>query len=204
MRLWGGELFYGHLMAGPSAAVPSYMASPTGGTSLSPAVSQGSSFRPIQEGEPVLVDYVFAHHGYIADHARIFAVGGLADDLLEAHSTMLELQDRLKKEIRPGVSPGRIYDAALEWTEEKGYGDYFMGHGQERIRFVGHGVGLELDELPILAQGQDQPVQKNMIIALEPKLIFPERGVVGIENTHRVTSRGLEQLTRFSESITIV
>ncbi|CAB5126452.1 Xaa-Pro aminopeptidase (EC [Olavius algarvensis associated proteobacterium Delta 3] len=204
MRLWGGELFYGHLMAGASAAVPSYMSSPTGGSSLSPAVAQGSSFRKIQEGEPVLVDYTFAHNGYIADHARIFAVGGLADDLLRAHETMLELQERLKREIRPGVSPGSIYSAALEWTEEKGYGEYFMGHGRERVRFVGHGVGLELDELPILAQGQEWAVQENMIVALEPKLIFPERGVVGIENTHRVTSAGLEQLTRSPESITIV
>jgi len=204
MRLWGGELFYGHLMAGSAAAVPSYLASPTGGASLSPAVAQGSSFRPIEEGEPVLVDYVFAHQGYIVDHARIFAVSGLADDLMAAHESMLELQERLKTKIRPGVSPGSIYETALAWTEENGYGAYFMGHGNERIRFVGHGVGLELDELPILARGQDQPVQKNMIIALEPKLIFPGRGVVGIENTHRVTATGLEQLTRFSESITIV
>jgi len=204
MRLWGGELFYGHLMAGPSAAVPSYLASPTGGTSLSPAVAQGSSFRPIQEGEPVLVDYVFAHNGYIADHARIFALGGLDDDLVRAHDLMLDLQEQLKKEIRPGALPGSIYDNALKWTEEKGFGEYFMGHGDERIRFVGHGVGLELDELPILARGQDWPVKKNMVIALEPKLIFPARGVVGIENTHRVTSQGLEQLTRFSESITVV
>jgi len=204
MRLWGGELFYGHLMAGSAAAVPSYLASPTGGAALGPAVAQGSSFRRIEEGEPVLVDYVFSHKGYIVDHARIFAVGGLPDDLLAAHETMLDLQELLKKEIRPGISPGSIYQTALTWTEEKGYGEYFMGHGKERIRFVGHGVGLELDEWPILAQGQNNPVQENMIIALEPKLIFPGRGVVGIENTHRVTPSGLEQLTRFSESITIV
>ena len=204
MRLWGGELFYGHLMAGSSAAVPSYLTSPTGGLSLSPAVAQGSSFRRIQEGEPVLVDYVFAHNGYIADHARIFAVSGLSDDLVRAHELMLELQELLKKEIRPGTLPGSIYETALKWTEERGFGDYFMGHGNERIRFVGHGVGLELDEFPILARGQDRPLVENMVIALEPKLIFPDRGVVGIENTHRITSEGLDQLTRFPEQIAVV
>jgi hypothetical protein len=75
MRLWGSELFYGHLMAGPTAAVPSYLASPTGGTSVSTAIAQGPSLKPINRHEPILVDYVFALRGYNADHTRIFSIG---------------------------------------------------------------------------------------------------------------------------------
>jgi Xaa-Pro aminopeptidase len=69
-----------------------------------------------------------------------------------------------------------------------------MGVGPDRIRFVGHGIGLEVDEFPFLAAGQRLELQAGMAIALEPKLIFPGKGVVGIENTHVVTDDGLDQL----------
>ncbi|HUT44484.1 MAG TPA: Xaa-Pro peptidase family protein, partial [Desulfobacterales bacterium] len=201
MRLWGSELFYGHLMAGPSAAVPSYLSSPTGGTGVSPAIAQGAALRPIQRNEPVVVDYVFVLNGYMSDHARIFALGNLPDDLIKAHEAMLKVQTVIKKEAKPKVKAGKLYDLALALTKELGYEEYFMGVGDSRIRFVGHGIGLELDEYPFLAKGQELRLEKGMTIALEPKLIFPGKGVVGIENTHVVTSNGLKQLTHFDEKI---
>ncbi len=204
MRLWGSELFYGHLMAGPSAAVPSYLSSPTGGAAVSPAVAQGSSFRPIGRHEPVLVDYVFAHMGYISDHARIHSIGELPEDLVKAHRAMLQVQADLKAFARPGVKTGDVYERAIRLVDEMGYGDNFMGADAERIRFVGHGVGIELDEYPFLARGQQLELEEGMIIALEPKLIFPGVGVVGIENTHVVTASGLKQFGRFNEDINIV
>jgi Xaa-Pro aminopeptidase len=204
MRLWDHELFYGHLMAGPGAAVPGYLSSPAGGASLSPAVAQGPSLRPIRRGEPVLVDYAFAKNGYIADHTRIFAVGGLDDDLLNAHRAALEIQKALLEAIRPETPSGVIYDLAAEQAAERGLGDHFMGAEKGRIRFVGHGIGLELDEFPFLAKGQKMPLKAGMVIALEPRLIFPGRGVVGIENTHVITENGAEQITRFPDKIAIV
>ena len=93
---------------------------------------------------------------------------------------------------------------ALELTKELGYEEYFMGVGDRRIRFVGHGIGLELDEYPFLAKGQELELEEGMTIALEPKLIFPGKGVVGIENTHVVTGEGLKQLTHFDEKIIIL
>ena len=204
MRMWGAELFYGHLMAGPSAAVPSYLSSPTGGAAVSPAVAQGSSFHRIRPFEPVLVDYVFAHQGYLSDHTRIFAIKGLPDELLQAHQAMLEIQRRVKTFARPGVAAGDIYDRAVAWAAELGYRDYFMGFGDQRIRFIGHGIGIELDEFPFLAKGQQLILQEGMIIALEPKVIIPDKGVVGIENTHVVVPDGLHQLGQYEEDVTIV
>jgi Xaa-Pro aminopeptidase len=110
----------------------------------------------------------------------------------------------LKSEIRPGVPAGDIYDAALAFARSRGYADFFMGVGPQRIRFVGHGIGIELDEYPFLNQGQNMPIQAGMTIALEPKLIFPGRGVVGIENTHVVTEAGLEQLGKFPDDIFVI
>jgi len=204
MRLWGSELFYGHLLSGPSGAVPSYLASPTGGSGVSPAVAQSAGFRAIRRHEPVLVDYVFAYRGYISDHARIFAIGKLPDELVQAHRAMLELQARIKSMAKAGVTSGFIYEFALDYAQKHGYGDHFMGVGKERIRFVGHGVGLELDEFPFLNAGQTMLLQEGMVIALEPKVVFPGKGVVGIENTHVVTRDGLEQLGHYPDEITVV
>ncbi len=204
MRLWGSEMFYGHLLAGPSGAVPSYLSSPTGGSGASPAVAQGPGFRTIRRHEPVLVDYMFAHNGYLSDHARIFSIGPLPDKLVAAHEAMLEIQQMIKDRARPGVTSGELYEQALEKTMALGYGDHFMGVGPERIRFVGHGIGLEVDEYPFLAAGQQLKLQPGMTIALEPKLIFPDQGVVGIENTHVVTENGLEQLGKFPEKIIVI
>jgi Xaa-Pro dipeptidase len=113
MRMWGGEMFYGHLMAGPSGAVPSYLASPTGGMASTPAVAQGAGFSIIRPGEPILLDYVFALNGYISDHTRIFALESLPDDLLRAQESMLGLQRQLKLAARPGVTAGAVYDMGV-------------------------------------------------------------------------------------------
>ncbi len=204
MRLFGAELFYGHVMAGANAAVPSYLSSPTGGAGLNPAVAQGSSMRPIGRNEPVLVDLVFALDGYCSDHTRIFSIGPLPDDLVAAQRAMLEVQEAVKKAATPGTMAGDLYEIAVSRADSAGLSDYFMGVGEHRIRFVGHGVGLELDEFPFLAKGQKMPLEKGMIIALEPKVIIPGKGVVGIENTHVVTENGLEQLGKFREDIIVV
>ena len=204
MRSWGSEMFYGHLLTGASAAVPSYLASPTGGTGPSPAVAQGAGFTAIARNEPILVDYVFALNGYLADHTRIFALGPLPDDLMSAHAAMCDIQEEIKAASKPGVKAGYIYDLATELAAKAGYSEHFMGVGPQRIRFVGHGIGLELDEYPILAHGQEMALQEGMIIAFEPKLIFPGKGVVGIENTLLMTDQGFEQLTRYPDEVTVI
>jgi Xaa-Pro aminopeptidase len=204
MRRWGSEMFYGHLLAGPSGAVPSFLSSPTGGTGANPAVAQGAGFRPIQRHEPVLIDYVFALNGYYSDHSRIFSLGKPDEALMAGHAAMLDVQALIKAAAKPAVKSGEIYDLALERAKELGYEKNFMGTGQERIRFVGHGIGIELDEYPFLAAGQRLVLQENMTLALEPKLIFPHKGVVGIENTHLVTKNGLEQFGRFQDEIVII
>jgi Xaa-Pro aminopeptidase len=104
----------------------------------------------------------------------------------------------------PGAIAGDLYEAAVKMVEEKGIAASFMGSGDDRVRFIGHGVGLEVDEFPFLAKGQKTKLREGMTIALEPKMIFPGKGVVGIENTHVVTPDGLCQLTRAKEQIVTI
>ncbi len=204
MRMWGSELFFGHLLSGAAAAVPSYLTSPTGGTGVSSVVGQGAGFREIGAQDPVLVDYVFALDGYLSDHARIFSIGQLPGDLVAAHQAMLEIQEEIKSRAKPGVVTGELYDLMVSMAGKQGYGENFMGVGDRKIRFTGHGIGLELDEFPFIAKGQKLRLEAGMIIALEPKVIFPGKGVVGIENTHLVTDNGLEPLTKFPDEITML
>ncbi|MCU0589905.1 MAG: Xaa-Pro peptidase family protein [Desulfobacterales bacterium] len=204
MRMWGSEMFYGHLLSGPSGGIPSYQSSPTGGSGTNPAVAQGASFRRIQRNEPVMLDYVFSLRGYLSDHTRLFSLGPIPEDLVKAHSTMLALQVELQRMAKPGAVSGSLFDFAWHYVSERGYANHFMGANDERVRFIGHGVGLELDEFPFLNAGQTMELEENMVIALEPKLVFPGRGVVGIENTHLVTKTGLEQLGQYPGEITVV
>lgn len=204
MRLWGSELFYGHLLSGPAAAVPSYLASPTGGEGVSPLIGQGAGFKTIARDETILFDYVFGWKGYLSDHTRIFCIGSLPDELLKAHDFMLEIQEETKAFGVPGAVTGDIYEQMVSLAADRGISENFMGAGERKIRFTGHGIGLELDEFPFLAKGQKMELEKGMIIALEPKAILPGKGVVGIENTHVVTEQGLEPLTKISDKITFI
>jgi len=204
MRMWDNDLFYGHIMAGPGAAVPSCFASPTGGMGVNPSIAQGPGFNLIKKNQPILVDYVFALNGYLSDHTRIYCFGNLPDEFLRAHDAMLKIQEMVKQKAIPGSISGHLYDMMMSQAHDMGYTDYFMGAGDRKIRFTGHGLGLELDEFPFIAKGQTLALEEGMMIALEPKVVFPEKGVVGIENTLLVTDNGLESLTTFSDKITIL
>jgi len=204
MRMWDNYLFYGHIMCGSGAAVPGAFASPTGGAGLNPNVGQGPCFDRIKPHQPILVDYVFALDGYLSDHTRIFSLGEIAQELQQAHQAMLDIQETVKQQALPGAITGDIYNTMMAMAADKGYSDYFMGAAEPKIRFTGHGLGIELDEFPFIAQGQTLALEKGMLIALEPKVILPGKGVVGIENTLLVTEKGLKPLTRYQDTITVV
>ncbi len=204
MRMWDNDLFYGHIMAGPGAAIPSCFASPTGGLGVNPSIAQGPGFNLIKKNEPILVDYVFALNGYLSDHTRIYCFGSLPGDLLKAHDAMLKIQEEVKQKAVAGSISGQVYEMMMSMAKDMGYKENFMGAGERKIRFTGHGLGLELDEFPFIAKGQTLSLEKGMMIALEPKVVFPTKGVLGIENTLLVTDNGLESLTTYSDKIRIL
>jgi Xaa-Pro aminopeptidase len=204
MRIWTGELLYGHFMSGFSASLPSHLASATGGPGTCAAAAQGAGLKKIGKNEPILIDYAFGVDGYLIDNTRIFSIGKLSDEFLKAHDTMLEAQEIARKMAVPGIPSEDIYFAMLKYVENAGNKDYFMGAGEPRIKFTGHGIGLEIDEFPFIAQGHKLTIEKNMVIAIEPKIVFPGKGVVGIENTHLVTENGLEPLAGFPDDIAVI
>ena len=201
-RGFNNEALYGQIASGKGAATPSNSGGPTGGKGLGPFFSQGASLERIRRNEPVLVDYAASWDGYIADLTRIFSLGNLKEHFIRAHEVALAIQDALSRETLPGVKAGRLYDLALEIAKEAGLSGGFMGY-PDPVPFVGHGVGLELDELPVIGRGSDTILSEGMVFALEPKFVFPDEGVVGIENMFVVTGNGAKKLTRFPDDIMI-
>ncbi|RLB67653.1 MAG: aminopeptidase P family protein [Deltaproteobacteria bacterium] len=204
MRGFNGELFYGHTFSGTDSAVPTFSDTPLGGLGLSPSFPQGASYKSISRNEPITVDFVAVFDGYIVDQTRMFSVGELPDKLMKAFADMIIIQEHAKQIAKPGVSWGGVYDDCLEMACEMGYQDHFMGSKGAQVSFIGHGVGVELDEYPLIARGfNDYELQENMTFAFEPKAVFQGLGAVGIENTYRVAAEGLKHLT-FSEQKLVV
>jgi len=200
MRGFNQELFYGHILAGENAARPSFFDGPTGGSGLSTSYPQGAGTGVIHKNEPVLVDFVFLYQGYMVDQTRIFCLGRLPEQLEKAYQTSLEIKRKLADMGRAGVPASDLFKKAGEMAEASGLSENFLG-AQEKINFVGHGVGLELDEFPVIAPGMDTPLVEGNVFALEPKFIFPGMGTVGVEDTFVVRSSCLEQITTFDDSL---
>jgi Xaa-Pro dipeptidase len=199
-RSYSQELFMG-LAVSAGAASYGFLDGPATGRGLSGASAQGASTYVVRENEPILMDYSFVRNGYISDMARVFAFGTLDAELLRAFDISLEIQDALQKALKPGAVCEELFFLAAGIAERAGFGDNFMGMPGEQAKFVGHGVGLELDELPVLAKKQTSPLRAGQTIAIEPKFVFPGKGAVGIENTFAVTVEGGEKISAMPDQI---
>jgi Xaa-Pro dipeptidase len=199
-RKFNHRLPMGHLMAGSNAAIPSYVASPTGGRGMSLLEPQGPGFGKIKRNEPVLVDFGGVYNGYIADETRIFSIGPLSKGLEDAHLAAMAIEEAIARSLVPGKTGRDLFNLSEAEGAKRGYQDYLGGPPYSKAGFVGHGVGLEIDEYPVLGP-IDHQIKPNMTIAVEPKMIYPGIGVVGIEDTFLTTSNGAERLTRLPQEI---
>lgn len=195
MRGWNQEMTHAHVLSGDSGSVVTFLNSPHGGRGNTPAVAQGASFRRIRKNEPIGIDYGVGINGYLADQFRTFVIGTLPSDLGKAHQCSRQIHDLFVREAGPGVSCAHLYAMSKDFASRAGFGDYFMGHGEGQVRFIGHGIGLEIDELPVIAPNFEGALAQGMVIAFEPKFVFPGKGVVGMEDDYLITSSGVERLT---------
>lgn len=195
MRGWNQELGYGQFLSGEQGALPSWTNTPGGGKGVNPAFGISASGRKIQAHEPVSVDLGGSVNGYLCDQTRLFSIGSLPDHLKKAFDATLELQHKIEEQLRPGTISGTIYDYALDFMSRLDYQAHFMGTGRDQVPFVGHGLGIEIDEYPFLARGNRMELCAGMVVAVEPKLVFPGEGLIGIEDTFLITEQGAERLT---------
>lgn len=206
MRLFNGEMIFGHTFSGADSAVPAYTDTPLGGLGTAPSFGQGASYKPIAAGEPVIIDFSGSCDGYLVDQTRVMAIGGLSAKLCKGYDDMLEIQELMKSMAPQLPTWGDLYDQCCALAVAKGYRDSFMGVSGSQVSFIGHGLGIEIDEYPFIARGFYQMrLAPGMAFAFEPKLVFPGVGAVGIENSFYLADDGsLKQLTLTSEKIIII
>ncbi|HDS17098.1 MAG TPA: aminopeptidase P family protein [Proteobacteria bacterium] len=216
MRGWNNELFFGHTLSGGEGARRGYLDSPTNGLGLGAAFSQGASDTKLQPGTPISIDFMVNCEGYLADLTRMFCLGEPSAQLQRTHHDLLRLNHELVAALQPGRAGGEIYARALKLAAEFGFSDYFLGHGRDQVSFVGHGVGLEVDEFPFLARGNRMLLEEGMVVALEPKLTFPPHHqapapyrdlpatAVTTETTYLITGNAVLPLTLTPENIKII
>ncbi|WP_310599537.1 Xaa-Pro peptidase family protein [Desulfobulbus sp.] len=201
MRAFNQDFFLGNVTVGASGAAPTYFDGPVGGCGLTPANNpHGAGWKTVGRNEIVYIDYTCVINGYTADGARMFVLGSVSEQLRRAHAAALEIQAELVAMIKPGTICEDVYNKSVELAESLGLQEHFMGLGNDRVRFIGHGVGLELDEYPIFAKGVKMPLAEGMTFALEPKFVFAE-GAIGIENTYVLRAQGAQVLTHAPEAI---
>ncbi len=203
VRSFNNEVFYGHIMSGANLAVPSSSVGPTGGPGLNPTMPHGAGAKIIKRHEPVQIDYVGVVGGYMVDQARTFFIGEPHEKFLKTHAASLGIQEALISQGRAGTKAEDLYDTAMRIAADAGLAEGFMGYPQP-VPFVGHGIGLELDELPVIGRKSPHVLKEGMVIALEPKFILPGEGLAGIENSFVVTGKGLDKLTNFDDTIQVL
>lgn len=194
------EIFMGSVLTGDNAAVPSPYDFALGGEGLDPALPGGVNNTPLKEGQSVMVDLGGNFNGYMGDMSRVFSIGKLSDEAYTAHQVCLEIQEKVSSVARPGVVCEYLYNTAIDIVTKAGFADKFMGIGQQ-AKFIGHGIGLEINEAPVLAPRIKQELEPGMVFALEPKIVLPGVGPVGIENSWVITQEKAEKLTICNEEI---
>jgi Xaa-Pro aminopeptidase len=188
---FGTEIVAGQLAFGENSLYPTNFDGPGGamGTSAASPVG-GSRERKLKKGDLVFVDISFGVNGYHTDKTQIYSFGREPKkEAVEAHALCMDIQKRIAEQLRPDVIPSEIYFKTLEslTAEQK---QNFMGLGAAAVKFIGHGVGLVIDEYPVIAKGFDEPLKEHMTLAIEPKIAVPGIGLTGVEDTYVVTKDG--------------
>jgi len=189
------------IAVGESAAISGCFDGPVTGKGVSDATPFGSSLEVIRKNVPIMIDYGALFDGYLVDMTRTFVIGKLPEELQKAFEIALDIEAWIIENLRPGRICEELYAGSLRMAQSAGLGEFFMGYTGEQARFVGHGVGLELDELPVLAPKFKYSLEEGNVIAIEPKFIFPGSGIVGIENTYAVGKEGCEKLTVLPDNL---
>jgi Xaa-Pro dipeptidase len=195
MRGFNQEMMSLYVAAGYAGTIPSNADVPVSGLGLTSALAQGSSVERVKKGIPLIVDCSGGHNGYITDETRSFVVGDLDELFRKPFEVSRAIVEETGGFAREGIDSTEIFERAIGRVKRAGLEDYFMGFGRTQVTFIGHGLGLEINELPVITARHHSILKEGTVFAFEPKFIFPGKGVIGIEVDFIVGKNGLERVT---------
>lgn len=195
------EIFMGNVLTGDNADAPSPYDFAMGGAGLGPSLPVGANGTIIRPGKPVMVDMNANFDGYLADSTRCYITGDCPDEARSANDLSRRICEAIANAARPGVEARAMYELAMNMVAEAGMADFFMGH-RSHAGFVGHGIGITVNELPVLAPRSRDVFAAGNVIAIEPKFVIPGIGAVGVENSYEIMAEGpARRLTDAPEDI---
>jgi Xaa-Pro aminopeptidase len=205
MARFNSEAFGGNICFGESGNAPCAFDGPGGLVGRSPAFPLLGGNRRLKREDIIYIDTAFGYNGYYTDKTRIFSLGKPKPEVLDAHNICLAIQESIRTMLKPGIRLSEIFERIYDKIVLPSHFEpNFMGFGENRVQFLGHGIGLVIDEFPAIAKKIDYPLKENMVIAVEPKKGLEGIGLVGVENTFLVTPDGGQRLTPGSDEITIL
>lgn len=192
---WDASLPGGGIVAsGENAWLISGHAMTVTGVGMSHALPWGASNRRLQHGDLMVVDYGIAKEGYHSDMARTYAIGKATDKQKDLWNKLVDLHLQVINQVRPGVTGAELFIFALQHAKKMNLEENFMGVAENRGAYIGHSIGLELDEFPVIGPKATEPLQENTIITLEPKFMVPGLGAFMVEDDILITPEGYEIL----------
>ena len=194
MRRFPLQCDRGVIVSGRAGGIPSFFDSAIGGTGPHPMASMGSGFTKIKANEPVLVDLVHLHRGYVVDTTRMFVAGSLSTVWEERLEDMVAVKDVVVDVLDQGLDCSEAYRQGHSLASELGHAEHLMGMSPDQSKFLGHSVGLQLDESPVVAEGFDRPLPTGGTMAIEPKVVHVD-GSIGTEDTWTRDSEGMRPIT---------
>lgn len=197
------DIFMGSVLVGNNAQAASPFDFALGGQGASPLLPIGANGTKLAEGTTLMVDMAGNYRPWMSDITRTFAIGAVPEIAHKAHQISIDICNAISATAKAGTPCSEVYFLAEEMVKKNGLTNYFMGTEQQ-AKFVGHGVGLEINEPPVLAPRSKEILQSGMAIAVEPKFVLPGIGAVGIENTYVVTDNELEKITICEEGLIVL
>ncbi len=190
-----------HILSGISGCIHGQYDAPASGLGLSPAFPNSASNKKIEPNEPIMVDFGISYMGYQVDTTRMYSIGEPDEKFYQIFQKAEKLQEVALRELTPGKPVKTAFQKSIEKAEELNILGNFLGIGKNRKKFIGHGIGLETTEYPIIAESFEDIVQENMLIAIEPKIVIENFGIIGIENTNLVSRDSTTSITNFLNNI---
>lgn len=190
-----------HILSGKSGGMIGLLDSPSSGEGTSAAFPCGAGRKLLAENEPIMIDFGTVLNGYHIDESRMFVMGSLPDRAFDACRAAIDIHDRVLERAKPGVTTGELFQYAEDSAISLGYEETYLGPPGYKVTFVGHGIGLELVEPPFIAQNREDPLEPGMTIALEPKIVFKDEFIAGIESVFLVTESGSRLISKVPAGI---
>lgn len=197
------DIYMGNILAGDNAQAASPYDFALGGKGTTPLLPLGVNGTLLKPGMTLMVDMAGNYKPIMSDMTRTFAIGHAPDIAYKAHQVSIDIHNAITATAKAGTACSELYLLAEEMVKENGLQPYFMGTVQQ-AKFIGHGVGLEINEPPVLTPRSTEVLETGMAIAIEPKFVLPGIGAVGIENTYIVQENGLEKITLCEENLLVL